>query len=148
MKKRMLPPTYFFTSIVVMVLLHFVFPLSNVIVYPWNLLGCALLGIGIGLNLVADRAFKEHQTTVKPFQESTVLVTTGVFQFTRNPMYFGIVLMLLGIAFLMGTLTPFIVIPVFAVLIQSVFIKVEEQMLEEKFGRTWAEYKQKVRRWI
>lgn len=148
MEKRLLPPTYFFISIVVMVLFHFVFPLSKVIVYPWNLLGCAPLGIGIALNLVADRAFKEHQTTVKPFQESSVLVTTGVFRFTRNPMYLGIVLMLLGIAFLMGTLMPFIVVPVLAVSIELVFIKVEETMLEEKFGRTWVEYKQKVRRWI
>ena len=131
-----------------MMLLHFVFPISKVIVYPWNLLGCTPLGLGIALNLVADRAFKEHQTTIKPFQESTVLVTTGAFQYTRNPMYLGIVLMLLGIAFLMGMLMPFIVIPVFAVLIQFVFIKVEEGMLEEKFGRTWVEYKQKVRRWI
>ncbi|MBW1910265.1 MAG: isoprenylcysteine carboxylmethyltransferase family protein [Deltaproteobacteria bacterium] len=104
--------------------------------------------IGIILNLVADGVFKKLGTTVKPFEESTALITTGVFRISRHPMYVGMVLILIGIAVLMGSLTPYAVIPVFAVLMEVVFIRVEERMLEEKFSEAWLVYKEKVRRWI
>jgi len=114
----------------------------------WNLLGVVPLVIGIILNLVADGVFKKLGTTVKPFEESTALITTGVFRISRHPMYVGMVLILIGIAVLMGSLTPYAVIPVFAVLMEVVFIRVEERMLEEKFSEAWLVYKEKVRRWI
>ena len=131
-----------------MVVLHFVFPESKVIYFRWNLLGVVPLVIGIILNLVADGVFKKLGTTVKPFEESTALITTGVFRISRHPMYVGMVLILIGIAVLMGSLTPYAIIPVFAVLMEIVFIRVEERMLEEKFSEAWLVYKEKVRRWI
>jgi len=146
--KKVLPPTYLFISIVLMLMLHFLFPLGEVIAYPWMLTGCLPLLLGIALNLIADKAFKVFNTTVKPFQESTALITTGVFRVTRHPMYLGMILILFGIAILMGSLTPFFVLPVFAILMDQIFVKVEEQMLVEKFGNTWLEYSSKVRRWI
>lgn len=76
------------------------------------------------------------------------MVTTGVFRITRNPMYLGFVLILLGIGSFMGSLTSFAVIPVLAVLMDVVFIKVEERMLEEKFGERWLTYRSEVRRWV
>ena len=63
-------------------------------------------------------------------------------------MYLGMVLILLGIAILMGSLMPFFVVIVFATLMEVVFIKTEERMLEQKFGSVWLEYKKKVRRWL
>jgi protein-S-isoprenylcysteine O-methyltransferase Ste14 len=63
-------------------------------------------------------------------------------------MYLGFVLALIGLAILLGSLAPFFVIPVFALVIDRVFIQVEEIMLEAKFGQVWVEYKAKVRRWI
>jgi len=131
-EKKVLPPTCLVSSIIVMVVLHFVFPVSKVICFPWNLLGVVPLVIGIILNLVADGVFKKLGTTVKPFEESTALITTGVFRISRHPMYVGMVLILIGIAVLMGSLTPYAVIPVFAVLMEVVFIRVEERMLDEK----------------
>jgi protein-S-isoprenylcysteine O-methyltransferase Ste14 len=104
--------------------------------------------VGLALNLVADRAFKKCKTTVKPFEESAALVTSGVFQISRNPMYLGFVLILTGITIFMGSLAPYAVIIIFILLLENVFIKVEEVMLEEKFSQTWLEYKQKVRRWL
>ena len=148
MPKRHSPPTYLLLSIVIMVVLHFLFPVAKVIPFPWNLLGAIPLALGFALNLLADRAFKKHGTTVKPFEESTALITTGVFQVSRNPMYFGFVLILVGIATFMGSLTPCAIIPIFAALMDVVFIKVEERMLEHTFGDRWLEYKKKARRWI
>jgi protein-S-isoprenylcysteine O-methyltransferase Ste14 len=146
--KMVLPPTYLWIAIAVMLALHFLLPLTKIIAWPWNLLGIIPLAGGIALNLIADNVFRTARTTVKPFQESTALVTSGVFRISRHPMYLGFVLVLIGLAVILGSLTPFIVVPVFAVLMDQVFIQIEESMLEEKFGQVWLEYKAKVRRWI
>jgi protein-S-isoprenylcysteine O-methyltransferase Ste14 len=145
---KVLPPTYLLVAIVVMLALHFLLPAIQIIPGPWNILGVVPLACGIALNLVADKAFREAATTVKPFEESTVVITTGVFRITRNPMYLGYVLILIGVALIVRSLTPYAVIPVFAVLMDRVFIRVEEQMLEAKFGQAWLGYAKKVRRWV
>jgi len=131
MKKQVLPPTYLFISIAMMALLHFLVPVLMFAVYPWNLLGIIPLVTGVTLNLIADTAFKKEQTTVKPFETSSTLITTGVFQISRHPMYLGMILILFGIAILMGSLTPLIVIVIFSILIELVFARIEEKMLEE-----------------
>ena len=146
--RSMLPPTYLYLSIGAMILLHFMLPVVTVIHQPWNLLGIIPFVVGLGLNLVGNSTFKKCKTTIKPFEESTTLVTRGVFQISRNPMYLGFVLILSGIAIFMGSLTPYVVIIIFMMLIDNVFIKAEELMLEEKFGSSWLEYKRKARRWI
>jgi protein-S-isoprenylcysteine O-methyltransferase Ste14 len=115
---------------------------------PWDLLGLLPLVLGAALNVVADQAFRAAKTTVKPFQESAALITDGVYRVSRHPMYLGFVLILLGLAILLGSLTPFLVVPVFAVLMDRVFIVVEERMLAEKFGQAWLDHKVKVRRWV
>jgi protein-S-isoprenylcysteine O-methyltransferase Ste14 len=131
-----------------MVSLHFLFPGVTDLVFPWPLLGVIPLALGIGINLVADRSFKQHNTAVKPLEKSTALVTHGVFRVSRNPMYLGIVLILLGIALFLGSLTPYLVVFLFAIFIDIVFIRFEEKKLEEIFGEAWLEYKKSVRRWI
>ena len=147
-RKRILPPTYLFVSILVMAALHFLFPISKIIPFPWNLLGAIPFALGLAANLIADRAFKKHKTIVNPFETSTVLITCGIFRITRNPMYLGFVLILIGISIFMGSLTPYVVIPVFAVLMDVVFIRGEQKMLEGTFGERWLDYNHKVRRWI
>jgi protein-S-isoprenylcysteine O-methyltransferase Ste14 len=147
-QKRFLPPTYIFISIVFMLLLYFLFPVVTIVPFPWNLLGAIPLVVGVFINLVADEVFKKRDTTVKPFEKSNVLITDGVFRIIRHPMYLGMVFILAGIAVLLGELSPFVVVPVFAYLMDIVFITVEEQMLEEQFPHAWREYKERVRRWI
>ena len=133
---------------IIMLISNFIFPLVWIVPPLWNLLGLVLLASGVILNLIADNAFKQVGTTVKPYQESSSLVTSGVFQISRNPMYLGMVLILLGIAVLLRSLSPFLVIILFAILIDRIHIRVEEQMLEEKFGSNWEAYKTKTRRWL
>jgi len=102
----------------------------------------------VGLNLAADRLFRTHATRVKPFRESSRLVTTGVFRRTRNPMYAGLVLILLGAALIAGTVSPFVPVVAFAVLMDRAFIRVEESMLASRFPAEWDAYRSRVRRWI
>ena len=146
--KPVLPPTYLLLAIVMMLALHFLFPMAIAFKMPWNIVGIVPLAIGVSLNLVADKEFKKHQTTVKPFEESTALITTGVYRLSRNPMYLGFVLILSGVALFLGSLTPFAVVAFFPGLMEVIFIRPEEAMLEQQFGETWLAYKQQVRRWI
>ena len=100
------------------------------------------------INLVADQAFQKANTTVKPFKESTTLITEGVFQISRNPMYLGFVLVLIGIAVVIRSLTPYVIIFAFIILMDRIYISVEEGMLAEEFGTEGEEYKQNTRRWL
>lgn len=131
-----------------MVVLHLLFPVVEIFPHTWQLLGSLPLLFGILLNLVADKAFKRNHTTVKPLEESTSLITTGVFRLSRHPMYLGMVLVLIGIAMLLGSLTPLMVVPVFVLLMDVKFIRAEERMLARKFGDTWHDYRTSVRRWL
>ena len=131
-----------------MVILHWFIPILVIVSYPWNLIGLIPLIAGIVLNIAADAVLKKEQTTVKPFQKSSVLVTTGVYRISRHPMYLGMVIILIGIAILMGTLAPVLVIAIFTILMELVFVRAEEEMLENQFGLTWIIYKNKIRKWV
>lgn len=146
--RKSLPPTYFLGAVLIAVVLHFLLPVRQILYFPWCLLGLAPLVIGIMLNLLADRALKKHNTTVKPFEESSALITDGVFRITRNPMYLGMVLILFGVAMLLGSAAPFVVIFLLAALLDRVFIAPEEQMLNDTFGEQFREYRRRVRKWI
>ena len=146
--QKILPPTFFFIAVVLMPVLHFVFPLSRYIPWPWNITAILPIAAGLILNLLADKALKIHQTTVRPFQESTALVTNGVFCLSRNPMYLGMVLILTGLALFLGSITPWLIVILFVIVIKNIFIKAEEARLEQKFRPLWEIYKQKVPRWI
>ena len=119
-----------------------------IIYFPWNLLGIIPVIIGAVLNLMADRAFKINKTTVKPFEESSSLITTGVFKISRNPMYLGMALVLSGVCIFLGSITPYIIVVLFIMLVQTIFITGEEKMLADTFGDAWLEYKKKTRSWL
>jgi protein-S-isoprenylcysteine O-methyltransferase Ste14 len=145
---KLLPPTYFYIAIVLVLVLHFLLPGAQVISSPWRYLGIIPLIVGSALNILADQAFKQHHTTVKPFEKSTFLVTKGVFRFSRNPMYLGFVLILAAISIFLGSVTPWIVVVVFPLVMEIRFIRAEETMLEAQFADMWLQYKQRVRKWL
>ena len=146
--KKVLPPTYFMSSIFLVAIIHFIFPITKLIFFPWNLLGLPLLAIGGILNLLPDRDFNRFNTTVKPFEYSSKLITSGTFRLSRNPMYLGMGIFLTGESMLFGSLGPFIIPIVFVVLMHFIFIIPEEKMLLEKFHEEYKAYTNKVRRWI
>ncbi|MGO2277847.1 MULTISPECIES: methyltransferase family protein [unclassified Psychrobacter] len=111
-------------------------------------IGLSIIGLGSGVMGVAQ--FKKAQTTVNPHtpEKSTNLVTSGIYRYTRNPMYLGLVLVLLGWAFYLSHLLPFILVPVFMIYMTRFQIQPEEKMMAQKFGREYQAYLSRVRRWI
>jgi len=145
---RLLPPAVLLVSILLMTLFHLLLPVLKLNLTGLGALGAVFLSLGIVINLVADNAFKQNETTVKPFQESSVLITKGIFRWSRNPMYLGFVLMIAGIALILGSLTPFLVVIGLPVFLQQYYIIHEEKLLEQTFKTSWIQYKSQVRRWI
>lgn len=143
-----LPPTYFLSSLVLMVLLHLLVPVTRLLGFPWTLLGLIPLIPGVWLNLLADRQFKQSGTTVKPHLDSRQLVTDGAYGMSRHPMYLGMTLILLGAWILLGTLSPLFVLPVFVVCMEALFIRPEERKMERTFEEDWARYRERVGRWL
>lgn len=146
--QKIMPPTYALLSLLLMLGLHLLFPVAQVADWPWRGTGALLIGIGLLMNIMSSNAFQRRQTTIKPHEVPTVLVTTGFFRLSRNPMYLGGVLLLTGAAILLGSLAPFGIIPVFIVLLNEGFIKKEERILAATLGEPYLAYRQQVRRWI
>ena len=145
---KIMPPTLMLIATIAMLFINFLFPVVWIVPPRWNLIGLVFLVSGITLNFIADNSFKQAKTTVKPFQESSSLITDGVFQISRNPMYLGMMFILIGIALLLRSLSPFLIILPFVIFLDRNYIQVEEQMLAEKFGAKWESYKATTRRWI
>jgi protein-S-isoprenylcysteine O-methyltransferase Ste14 len=92
--------------------------------------------------------FRRLGTGVRPFTPATVLVARGPFRVSRNPMYLGMVLMLVGLGMALGTTVPLLVPPLFAVVIDRRFICREEEFLADRFGAPYREFCRRVRRWL
>jgi protein-S-isoprenylcysteine O-methyltransferase Ste14 len=110
-----------------------------------------LLGtIGIILGISAILEFRHFQTTIDPAhpQNASSLVTTGVFQFTRNPMYLALLLCLAGWVVFLGQVIGLITLLVFWIYITRFQIFPEEQILASRFGELYSHYCSQVRRWI
>jgi protein-S-isoprenylcysteine O-methyltransferase Ste14 len=147
-KRKIIPPVWLLITLVVMTGLHFILPIKRIIPAPWSYLGAGLIVLGIAMAASGSVLFKRAGTPVIPFEPSTALVTNGLYRFTRNPMYLGLVVSLIGAAVLFGTLSPFIPIPIFIWIIRTQFIRGEERFLEEIFGAEYLAYKSRVRRWL
>ena len=142
------PPIILMAFLLTQFALHKWLPIASIVPEPWNYVGIAFIAVGVSIVVLPATAFSRAGTTVIPFHESSALVTSGLFQITRNPMYVGMVSVLIGVALLLGTLTPFLAPLLFVPTLNVRVIRHEEVMLEERFGDEYRAYKDKVRRWM
>jgi len=148
MNRKIMPPTYFMVLLVLSVVLYFGFPIQKLIPPPYTYLGILLILFGFVLNLRADALFKKSKTTVKPHETPTSLEISGPFRISRHPMYLGMAAILLGVAIVSGSFLSFLFPIVFVLLMELLFIPIEEKNLKQVFGTEYRDYKKKVRRWI
>lgn len=116
----------------------------------WRWLGLPVIGIGLGLDIHALRAFRRHETTVNPFrpEKATQLVGQGAYRYTRNPMYLGMALILSGWSLLRASWSGLLVVPAFIWTLTQVQIIPEEKQLARTFGESYLAYLKQVRRWL
>lgn len=108
----------------------------------------ALAGVVIATSAIA--AFRRARTTVNPMKPdaATALVTTGIYQHTRNPMYVGLCLLLSGWAAFLRSPVALIGVAAFGLYIDRFQIVPEERALARLFGDTYTDYTARVRRWL
>ena len=107
-----------------------------------------VLAAGAGLMIGGIVGVVRHKTTIIPHHSVSALVTTGVYRFSRNPMYTGLAIMVVGAALLLGTWWPIILLPAALTAIRSLVIAPEERYLAERFEQAYRDYQQAVRRWL
>lgn len=145
---RLRPPTMAVISLITMMALHVIVPIATVVQAPFSYGGALLVAIGAAMIVWSRRAFQAAGTPIQPFSESTALIRHGLYRWSRNPMYSGGVLLLTGVAILLGSLTPLLVVIAFLTLLQVGFVRSEERLLEETFGDAYRAYRRSVRRWL
>ena len=106
--------------------------------------------IGVGSAILGVTQFKKAQTTPNPqaLEKVSSLVTSGVYQYSRNPMYVGLVLILFSWALYLSHFLAFVLLPIFILYMTRFQIQPEERILAQKFGKAYQTYKAKVRRWV
>lgn len=110
--------------------------------------GGVLVAAGLALMAAALVSFLRARTTPVPHRDPAALITTGVFRWTRNPIYLGDTLILAGLCLRWGAWIALLLVPVFIVLIDRRFVRPEEARLSRVFGRAFEEYARRTRRWL
>jgi protein-S-isoprenylcysteine O-methyltransferase Ste14 len=141
-----MPPRFFLLYGVAGAALHFALGGPPLLRLPWP--GAAIFAAGLAVMLWAVRCFAHAGTTIKPFERTHTLVAAGPYRFTRNPMYLGMVAMLLGTALALGTLAPWLATAALAATLHVRFIRHEERALAASLGEPYEFYRRSVRRWL
>jgi len=110
----------------------------------------ALVVIGQSISIFGIVSFRRAKTTINPHKPSAAssLVTSGVYRYTRNPMYLGLSVTLMGWAVFLSNPLALLAVPLFVLYINKFQINPEERVLSSLFGAEYAAYKEKVRRWL
>ena len=142
------PPQIALIYLILAFLLHLALRSAVILDFNHQLLGAIVFVTGGMIMFWAFSLFKRHRTSVRPTQRPQSIVLSGPFEFTRNPMYLGITLMLTGIACWVGSLVMFIAPGAFFITINSLYVPYEEKLMARIFGEKYLSYKQTVRRWL
>ena len=147
-KRIIYPPVWLLLGIISIFAFNELYPMVRFTSLLFQVLGGVVIVVGLLLLVTANGLFVRAGTDVIPFRNVSSLVTTGIYRFTRNPMYLGMVAVLLGCALTVGVVPALLVPVVFAVIVEARFIRPEEQMLRELFPQEYPAYCQRVRRWV
>ena len=128
-------------------------------IQPWNLtlyleyevmqlIGFLLLSISLILNILAYRIFRKHRTPHAPFSTPTVLIDSGVFAMSRNPVYLVLVLSQFGLGFVLDMVWLLPSALILWITLHYLIVPDEEKILESLFKERYTHYKQRTRRWF
>lgn len=147
------PPILYLAAVLLAWVLEAIWPASTFV--PWagervwlRAVGVVLACLGVGLDLAAMHAMRRARTNVLPHRGAQHLVTSGVFAFSRNPIYLGNTLALAGVALVLVLPWLLVTTLMVAVLVDRLAIRREERHLAARFGAAYADYAGRVPRWI
>ena len=143
-----LPPLLYGAACIVVLSLHWLWPmpLFGHAVALWS--GLSLIVFAVAIAIWGRRTMHAVGTNINPLRPTTVVVTTGPFRFSRNPLYLALTLLYLGLTFVFNTWWGIIVlIPLCIIMHRGVVLR-EERYLEQKFGETYRRYRSSVRRYL
>ena len=148
MKTKIPPPIFALIMIAIIYLSSFI--VETFTFSYQTVLSVLVVAVGLGCALPSFRLFAKNKTTISPFtpSETTALVTAGMYRYSRNPMYLGLVLLNIAATIFFGTWFGIIIVATFIFLLNLLQIIPEEEALLDIFGEEYIEYKKKVRRWI
>jgi len=147
--KTKIPPPILALVMIVLIYLSSFFIESTKFNYQGSLSVLVLI-LGLACAIPSFKLFARYKTTISPLKPSdaTALVTEGMYRYSRNPMYLGLLLLTIASTIWFGTWFGIIINILFIFLINFLQIIPEEEALLEIFGEEYEEYKKNVRRWI
>ena len=150
MKLLIPPPIQALLSAIMMCLISRYFTHANFSLNGINIFALIFLIIAVIIIILSMYKFRKIKTTISPLRpnKTSSLVKSGIYEYTRNPMYLGLLLMLFSLALFLKNFISFLILPLFILFITKNQILPEEEALENIFGEEYKNYKNKVRRWI
>lgn len=145
---RLPPPAAFVLVLAGMIVLDAFLPGRRVVPGAGRWLGVGLMGLGAALHLRAWRALRRGGGSIDRVAAPPRLVTDGPYRWSRNPMYLAGIVILAGLAALLGSATPFLGVLAFGAWSGAGVIRAEEALLEAELGEEYGAYRERVRRWI
>ena len=148
MKFKLLPPFLFLFCCLLMFFLTVSVPQLAFLPTPYNYFGFVLFFVGLSIVRKSQLIFKAVDTEINTFKPPKRLVTDGLFRYSRNPIYLGFTLALLGWAMVLGNLAALDGVLLFFLAAHFWYIPFEEKAMKKEFGTVYEQYKKQVRRWL
>lgn len=145
---EMRPPRIAMALTLIATALHWSLNIWENVRMSWFRSGIILVLAGFSLMMWSWGLFKTRKIAVCPTANTAILITNGLYSFTRNPMYLGMILILAGLALCVGTPPFYLSAIVYFMIINFVFCPYEEIKLINSFGCEYILYMRRVRRWI
>ena len=123
-------------------------PPDTFLYLPYKLMASIFIILGFTGLILAWLQFKKSDAAVCPTAETSRIIKSGMYRYSRNPMYLGMLLILLGASFIMDTLTSMLPPAAFFLIIDKIFIPFEEEKLLSSFGDSYNEYLMTTSRWL
>lgn len=142
------PPIVALMFIVIAYFLGRFVPLGFIAPPILQYIGLSLTFVGFLLGIGAFLEFRKARTTLDPHGPARQLVTSGIYRFTRNPIYLGFLLMVIGLPLNSGLYWGIVMAPFYVLTMNRLVIEREESYLEKKFRNIYPDYKAHVRRWL
>lgn len=142
------PPLIFIFLIFIAYAIHTIIPIGIGITSPFTYLGIVIIILALVLLVFISQTFTRVKTHIEPWKPTSAIIATGIYAYSRNPIYMAFCLVPIGVGIITNSLWILFSFLPSVLLVYFMAIKKEEAYLEEKFGEEYLQYKNSVRRWI